>query len=278
MKELCTWLGIQQNLSTAYHPQTDSQVKCLHKETETFLCHYVNHLQDNWEDWLAIAEYQYNNEIHSSTGHTPFYLNYGCHPWKGEPNNHPRSNDNITNFLKLLEQAWKDASASATLATETAKQHYDLRKKRAHKYKTGDLVWLEASKLKSIRPSKKLGPKRYGPFKVTEKIRHAAYCLLLPDNWKLIHPVFNQDLLTPFNNASYATQRKPRPPPPEVVGDELEYEVQQILDAHKRRNSIEFLVSWKGYGPEHNQWIKRRDVHAKALVAAFYKHYPLKPK
>ena len=110
------------------------------------------------------------------------------------------------------------------------------------------------SNLKSTRPSKKLGPKRYGPFKVTEKIGHAAYQLLLPDNWKLIHPVFNQDLLMPFKEASYTTQHKPRPSPPKVVGDKLEYE---ILDARKRRNLVKFLVSWKGYGPEHNQWIKQ---------------------
>ena len=107
---------------------------------------------------------------------------------------------------------------------------------------------------------------------------HAAYRLLLPDNWKLIHLVFNQDLLTPFNEASYATQCKPQPPPPEIIGNELEYEVQQILDTCKQRNTIEFLVSWKGYSLEHNQWIKKHDVHAKDLVAAFYKRYPLKPK
>ena len=82
----------------------------------------------------------------------------------------------------------------------------------------------------------------------------------------------------PFNEASYATQRKPQPPPPKIIGNKLEYKVQQIPDAQKRRNAIEFLVSWKGYGPEHNQWIKRCDVHAKDLVAAFYKCYPLKPK
>ena len=58
MKELCTQLGIQQNLSTAYHDQTNGQVECSHQEMETFLQHYVNHLQDDWEDWLAIAEYQ----------------------------------------------------------------------------------------------------------------------------------------------------------------------------------------------------------------------------
>ena len=105
MKELCTWLGIQQNLSTAYHPQTNGQVECLHQETETFLHHYINHLQDDWEDWLVIAKYQYNDKVPSITGHMPFYLNYGCHSWKGKPNSHPGSNDNITDFLKLLDYA-----------------------------------------------------------------------------------------------------------------------------------------------------------------------------
>ena len=84
--------------------------------------------------------------------------------------------------------------------------------------------------------------------------------------------------MTPFNEEVYATQRKPQPPPPEIIGDELEYEVQQILDARRHRNAIEYLVSWKGYSPEHNQWIKRHNVHAKDLVATFYKRYPLKPK
>ena len=84
------------------------------------------HLQDDWEDWLAITEYQYNDKLHSSTGHTPFYLNYGCHHWKGEPNSHPGSNNNVTDFLKLLERARKDVSASANIAAKTAKQHYDL--------------------------------------------------------------------------------------------------------------------------------------------------------
>ena len=80
-----------------------------------------------------------------------------------------------SNFLKLLDHAQKDASASASTAAGTAKHHYDLQKKPAHEYKPGDQVWQEASSLKSICLSKKLGPKHYGLFKAIEKIGHAAY-------------------------------------------------------------------------------------------------------
>ena len=75
----------------------------------------------------------------------------------------------------------------------------------------------------------------------------------------------------PFNEAAYATQCKPQPPPPEIIGNELKYKVQQVLDTQRRQNTIEFLVSWKGYGPEHNQWIRKRNVHAKDLATVFYK-------
>jgi len=77
MKSLCAVLGIKQNLSTAYPPQTDGHVERLHQEMEAFLQHYVDHLQTNWADWLAIVEFQYNDKLHSSTDHTLFYLNYG---------------------------------------------------------------------------------------------------------------------------------------------------------------------------------------------------------
>src|SRR6266568_5112725 len=96
MKELCSKLGIKQNLSTAYHPQTDGQVEHSHQETETFLRHYVSHLQDDWSDWLAMAEFQYNDKEHSTTKQTPFYLNYGRHPWKAEVTTGKEGNVTVT--------------------------------------------------------------------------------------------------------------------------------------------------------------------------------------
>jgi transposase InsO family protein len=37
MKKLSNALGIKQNLSTAYHPQTDGQTKRINQEIETYL-------------------------------------------------------------------------------------------------------------------------------------------------------------------------------------------------------------------------------------------------
>jgi len=42
----------------------------------------VNYQQDNWTEWLAAAEFQYNDKKHAAAEQTPFELNFGQHPWK----------------------------------------------------------------------------------------------------------------------------------------------------------------------------------------------------
>ena len=242
----------------------------------------MDHLQADWADWLAIAEFQYNDKLHSSTNHTPFYLNYGRHPWKGEIQLSKSANPTTDEFVKLLTKAREEAKAAIEKASERAKDNYDSRKRRSRDYKPGDLVWLEATNLKESRPSKKLSAKRYGPFKVLERIGESACKLELPPNWKLIHPVFNEVLLTPYQKPSFPSQRRPPPPPPDLVGEELEYEVEKVLDSRKRRigrgTFTEFLISWKGYGPEHNQWVKKKDLFAWELLDDFLKRNPSKPR
>ena len=43
MKEITAQLGIQQNISTAYHPQTDGQTERVNQEIEQYLRVYVNY-------------------------------------------------------------------------------------------------------------------------------------------------------------------------------------------------------------------------------------------
>ena len=84
MEEFTRALGTKRQLSTAYHPQTDGQMERINQEIGTFLRHYVNYQQDDWTNWLAAAEFQYNDKRHAATGKTPFELNFGRHPWKGD--------------------------------------------------------------------------------------------------------------------------------------------------------------------------------------------------
>jgi len=82
MEEFTKMLGTKRQLSTAYYPQTDGQIEKINQEIGLFLRHYVNYQQDNWMDWLAAAEFQYNDKKHAATGRTPFELNFRKHSWK----------------------------------------------------------------------------------------------------------------------------------------------------------------------------------------------------
>ncbi len=86
---LTSQLGIQCKLSTAYYyPQTDSQTKWVNQCVEQYLCNFCSYQQDDWVDWLGIAEFHYNNLIHDSTHISPFYANYGFNPSFSFPHLH----------------------------------------------------------------------------------------------------------------------------------------------------------------------------------------------
>ena len=106
IEEFTRVLGTTRQLSTAYHPQTDGQTERINQEIEMFLWHYVNYQQDNWMEWLATMEFQYNDKRHAATGRTPFELNFGRHLWKGGlvvQSEIPR----VEEFIVGLQKSWK---------------------------------------------------------------------------------------------------------------------------------------------------------------------------
>ncbi len=52
--DLCKLLGIKQNITTAYHPQTDGQTERVNQDLEQFLRIFVNHHQSDWAEGLPL--------------------------------------------------------------------------------------------------------------------------------------------------------------------------------------------------------------------------------
>ncbi len=77
MKDLYDLLQIKGNTLTAFHPQTDGQTEQVNQEIKKYLHIFVNHLQTGWAEWLSLTMFAHNNWVHSSTGKSPFEVNYG---------------------------------------------------------------------------------------------------------------------------------------------------------------------------------------------------------
>jgi transposase InsO family protein len=88
--ELCRALGIERNISTAYHPQRDGQLERTNQWLEQYLQIYSNYQQDDWAKWLPLAQFVHNAWPSSMTGKTPFELIMGHTPtlqgWTGSTN------------------------------------------------------------------------------------------------------------------------------------------------------------------------------------------------
>ena len=79
-KAMTEKLGIQQNVSSAFHPQTDGLSECKNQWVELFLRHLTSEQQDDWAQWLPIATATHNNFPNSTTRVAPTEALLGYFP------------------------------------------------------------------------------------------------------------------------------------------------------------------------------------------------------
>ena len=145
---LCKKLGIKAQLSTAWHSETDSQTKRINGVMEQYLCSFVNYLQDDWLDWLPLAEFVGNNTELETTKVTPFFANKGFHPRMGvEPiTARPPTNANKLNANTLamrMKEIQNILQGHMLLAQTDYKKHANRHRGTAPQYKESNLVWLD---------------------------------------------------------------------------------------------------------------------------------------
>jgi len=245
-------------MGTAYHPQSDGQTERLNRILEEMLRHYCSPDQDNWDEYLKLAEFACNNAVRSGTGESPFMLTFGQHPLT--PASHfrldaqgklcnPAANQFAADMLARVQRA-----RMSLIDAQARQKCFADQRRRAVQYRIGQYVKLSTKHLAArASGTPKLHPKYIGPFSIVEQIGQQAYRLLLPAEMR-IHNVFHVSLLMPWHSPATG------PPPAQVllVKDDEQYEVDSILDHQDegsgRRKKRLYLVSWKGYALEDATW------------------------
>jgi Integrase zinc binding domain/Integrase core domain len=140
--ELNKLLGIKQNISTAYHPETDGQTERLNQEIEAYLRIFINWHQNDWSSWLPTAEFAYNNRIHSAIGRSPFNVTKGYDVNSGiQPTKDKQSGIGYKDFVDNMLKIREETKACLNRAAKDMKKFYD-RKHKPAEYNIGDKVWL----------------------------------------------------------------------------------------------------------------------------------------
>ena len=103
-KALITKLGINHNISMAFHPQTDGLSERKNQWVEQYLRIVTSANLQDWIQWLALASAVHNNRRNTTTGLSPNQILLGYEP-RLTPETSPPSNNDLAEECigKLME-------------------------------------------------------------------------------------------------------------------------------------------------------------------------------
>lgn len=195
-------LGVKLFLSSGYHPETDGQTERVNRVVGELLRARCRDREDEWDTHLGMMEFAINSAKHSSTGYTPFFLNYGHHPHGPEALIGKESDSGFFAgrwFAEEHQAALQGARENIRLAQIKMKQQAD-KHRRALYFAPGDQVYLSTGNFRQFLPgvSAKLKPRWIGPFVIEQRIGEAAYRLAADRRFHTKHPVFHVSQLKAY--------------------------------------------------------------------------------
>lgn len=273
-KTIMKAMGIKLAMSTAFHPESDGQTERANRTLEDYLRAFVGYKQNDWEQYLSMAEFVCNNSRNASTGYTPFMMNYGRNPdipWNQMIVTDARM-PAVDEFLEQMKNIVKIAK-DTLLEAQRRQEVQSNKNRRDFLFRKGDFVLLSGKNIELAitrqQTSKKLQSKFLGPFQIKEVISNVAYQLDLPVTMR-IHPIFHVSLLKPYRDPGEVDYReKATDQAPIIINDEEEFEIEKILD-HRwngKKRKKEYLIKWKGYHDHDATWeIEANMANAKDIL------------
>ena len=114
-QQVMSQLGIKQNISSAYHPQSQGALEKFHQTLKTMLRAYCYEQAKDWDEGIPLLLFAIRESVQESLGFSPFELVYGRE---------------VRGPLKVLKEHWLDEKESGNLLDKVSELRYRLTKAR----------------------------------------------------------------------------------------------------------------------------------------------------
>lgn len=217
-EHLCKLAGVEERLTSAYHPQTNGLDERFNQTLQRQLLKFVEGEQEQWDLYLDSILFSYRVSKQDSTKYSPFFLVYGRQArlpieFNLKPNHdsgtenqdlngndseaHDSTNDQchdleLDDCIDAMITVRKKALENIGVAQKKQKAYYDAKHcKDRNMYKEGTLVLLKNSR-KLSRKGSKLEPNWTGPYRISEVAGKGTFKLCDPnDHKKIMRSLYN---------------------------------------------------------------------------------------
>jgi len=199
-QQLTKAANVRLNTTTSYRPNSDGMSERL-IQTVTGMMRARAVVDDSsWDEWIAAAEFAYNDCVHPATGYTPFQLATGRDPLlpvsvlmesMQRDNTIRKEADRLdaSTYLKRYAAAISNAKQTLQKVNHAQRQTLMSRVSRQVEYEPGDYAYVNRIKPKNMEPL------RDGPYRIIERVGINTYRLEFDDNR---HPVVNEERMSPY--------------------------------------------------------------------------------
>ncbi|GMF40679.1 unnamed protein product [Phytophthora fragariaefolia] len=209
-------LGTQHNLSSAFRPQTDGQTERTNRFIGDYLRGVINPAQNDWDDYLHLAEFAYSRRVHSTIGMSPFEADLGYVPYMpddvaSDPE-FKKLEKSAREFLLRQETRLKVAHDRMSEAQERMKYYND---------KNRLVQNLEVNDMKISKDSYDLG--------ISKRLK--------------LHPVLHTSLLKPYRKDPKRWQQVNKV----VLADGTEGQLVEAVIGHRKyKGKPQYKIWWLG--------------------------------
>jgi ribosomal protein L21E len=269
--DLSKSLGYDHRKITPLHASANGVSERLVQQVKRGLAKATQGVGNDWSLHLNAVQLSLNNRISKRLNSTPFSLmfarkmiepygfksdneNSSTKPESRKPMSHEELMKRIDYMTDIVFPAI-NAKTKSQVELEEAKFN---NKHRLVEYKPGDHVM--------VRVQTKLGqlaPAYEGPYTIVRKNQGNAYILrdhtgvLMPRNYTSVElKLISHDEVIELDDE----------------GNEIQhFEVEVILDHRGNIRDLEYLVRWKNYSPEYDEWVPASHMNATELLRNYWK-------